>query len=127
MPDNTPIQANITEPALLLTINRYYRDDITPAELYQAVRGNWVVGEEREKAKYAFAVYQGIILQVYTIEGWNANSKRDDDQTNDNRWQFTGTIASDMRHYIGQSVAHYRKKGSANPVLYMNIKTKTAK
>ncbi len=117
-------EANITEPALLLTINRLYRRGMTSDEIYEITRGNWVVGEDREKAEYAFALDHGTIVEVYRIDGWAKNSTRDEDQVNDNRWQFTGIIAPNMRHYIAQSAAHYRKKGSANPVQYVNIKTK---
>ena len=39
-------------------------------ELYDATRGIWKVGEERVKAKYAFAVFEGVIREVYEISQW---------------------------------------------------------
>lgn len=51
----------ITEPALLIRINRLFRYGMSPVELYDATRGIWKIGPNREKARYAFAVYDGII------------------------------------------------------------------
>jgi len=45
--------------ALLIRINRLYRRDMTPVELYGATRGTWKLGERRRGARYAFAVFEG--------------------------------------------------------------------
>lgn len=39
-------------------------------EPYEATRGIWVLGRRREKAIYAFAVFEGIIQEVYEISEW---------------------------------------------------------
>ncbi len=44
--------------AILITINKLYRSNMTPLELYEATRGIWVVGPRRNRAEYAMAVYQ---------------------------------------------------------------------
>jgi hypothetical protein len=43
---------------------------MTPVELYDATRGVWRVNPSRHKAKYAFAVYEGIVKEVYEIKAW---------------------------------------------------------
>ncbi len=40
---------------------------MTPAELYDATRASWKVGARRESAKYALAVFEGIVREVYEI------------------------------------------------------------
>ncbi len=54
----------ITEPVLLIIINRLFERNISPERLYEVTRGNWVLGERRNKAKYAFSVFRGIVREV---------------------------------------------------------------
>jgi len=118
--------ANIEEPTLLIRINRLFHYGMTPAELYDVTRGCWVLGPNREKAKYAFAVYDGIVQEVYTILSWfkagQTFSFRDNSDRGD-RWEFIGNIApADIRDkYINKSVSHYFKRGNQSPVMYINL------
>lgn len=127
------MRADITEPALLITVNKLYKPDIKPEILYEITRGVWRIGERRNNAKYAFAVYKGIIREVYEIESWKqaeadsaerkewiVTNKIDVPEVTRQRWQFEGHIAPNLQHYIGQSVAHYRRRGDASPVKYVN-------
>lgn len=41
---------------------------MTKRELYEATRVVWKIGERRNNAQYAMAVYQGIVREVYKIE-----------------------------------------------------------
>ena len=110
--------------AILITINKLYRSSMTDEELYEATRGIWVVGERREKADYGFAVYQGIVREVYSIKKWHPAGTLPC-QTRDaegflasGRWEFEGTIATDIREeYVGNSVG----MGGQNPIRYKNI------
>ena len=71
--DSTPVQ--VEEPAVLIKISRLYREEMGPLELYEATRGVWAMAAEgagrtkRDRAEYAFAVYQGLVKEVYRIEG----------------------------------------------------------
>jgi hypothetical protein len=63
----------IMEPSILIRINELYRPDMTPSELYDATRGVWKVAEVRRNPKkygYAFAVFEGIVREVYRIIEW---------------------------------------------------------
>jgi hypothetical protein len=119
----------ITEPAILIRINQMYRHTMSPIELYEATRGAWVIGENRNKAKYAFAVYVGIVREVYEIQGWfpfgsTEMFTRDYDVEDDpRRWEFVGRIAKpDVRKkYLYGSVTHYYPKTSQNPITYVNV------
>jgi hypothetical protein len=58
-------------PALLIRINRLYRHNMTPQELYEATRGVWKLDARCTKARYAFAVFEGLVREVYEIESWH--------------------------------------------------------
>jgi len=104
----------ISESAIIITINRYYKRFMSQEDLYNVTRISWKLAERRLKhIKYAIASYRGIVREVYEIESW--------DKTKDGkRWYFTGNIAKDdiRNKYINQSLENYVKKGSQNPIKY---------
>ena len=117
----------IEEPSLLIRINQYFRYSMTEMELYDFTRGYWKMNIERAKnAKYAFAVYNGIIQEVYEIKTWlkagESMSVRGKIETIDDRVEFIGNIASEsiQKKYKYKSVEDYFKKGNANPIMYIN-------
>lgn len=112
---------------ILITINQLYRSDMTAEELYEATRGIWVLGERREKAEYAMAVYQGIAREVYRIRQWYPAgtleyTTRDPSEFRSTRyqgrWEFEGEVAEEAvrKEYVGFSVG----KGGQNPIQYKN-------
>lgn len=107
----------ILEPVLLITINRRYRKGMTIDEIYEATRGNWVVGQRREKARYALAIYHGIVRAVFEIERWHPIQSTDKKTVN--RWCFDGKVADALKHYVGGSTIRYPTK-TQNPVRYIN-------
>lgn len=115
-------QITITEPVILITLNRYYQHGMSAADLYEYTRGNWVIGKRgRIHAKYGFAVFRGIIREVYQILRWESVENRSLDQKTKVRWRFEGEIAEDLRHYVGGSVEQYSKIGAQNPIRYINF------
>jgi len=119
--------AEIIEPSILIRINRLYRYGMSPGELYDATRGTWKAGPRRDQAKYALAVYQNIIREVYEIAQWlpagsTFYTHRPEGDTAEGRWEFVGTRApADIRDkYLGRSVDNYFKKHGQNPIQYVN-------
>ena len=110
----------ISEPSILVIINRLFRRNMTPEQLYEATRGNWVLSERRNRAKYVFSVYNGVVRQVYAIRGWSAAIARSPTQKVQNRWRFEGEVATDLAHYIGGNVQAYLKPGAQSPTRYLN-------
>jgi len=110
--------------AILITINRLYRSDMTSRELFEVTRGIWRVGTQRECVDYAMAVYQGVVREVYRIKhpwvpaGTLEYLTRDDiDARRDSgRWEFDGEVAEESvrKQYVGFSVG----KGGQNPIRY---------
>ncbi len=104
----------ISEPALLIIINKLYRRGMSETELYEITRQSWKVAPERRKPKYALAVYNGIIRQVYLIDNWSKSV------ADPKRWEFQGTIANNLQYYVGKSVSPYITIGAQNPIKYIN-------
>jgi len=64
--------ATIDEKVILIRINRLYSNGMSACELYEATRGVWRLRKNRvEKVTYAFAVFKGIVKEVYKIQKWH--------------------------------------------------------
>lgn len=117
-------QVNVSEPSLLIRINQQYREGMSAQDLYDATRGIWKVGPRREGARYALAVFRGVVREVYVIERWYpaGTTFADPRMRVPGRWEFTGRMAEDAVRdkYVGRSVAHFFEQGNANPVFYVN-------
>lgn len=113
----------VRHKAILITINKRYRSDMTAEELYEATRGIWVVGTQRERVEFGMAVYQGIVREVYRIQRWHPagtlkyRTRDSKGFKSSGRWEFEGIVATDIRNqYIGNSVG----MSGQNPIRYKN-------
>lgn len=117
-----------TDAMMLITINKLYRSGMPAQELYEATRGVWKVGKRRDRARYAAAVFQGIIREVFTIDRWqragtDSYQFRDDSQfAASKRWEFCGATAPpDIQdRYNRKSVKHLLGTSAQNPIRYVN-------
>ncbi|WP_036486822.1 hypothetical protein [Myxosarcina sp. GI1] len=126
-----PTQAEIQEPCLLIRINKRYWYGISELELYESTRGIWVIGSRRKNARYAMAVYAGIIREVYEIESWHqagstfyqTRDRQELKQHSAKRWEFIGNLARDAirQKYRGHSVQHLFKKGQQSPIVGVGL------
>lgn len=123
-------RAAIKEPSILIRINQMYRYGMSDSELYDATRSSWVIGDRREATQYAFAVYEGVVREVYKITKWlpggstfNARWPHESLVELD-RWEFVGVIAEEKirQRYINRYVGHLFTQGNQNPITYVNIK-----
>jgi hypothetical protein len=119
----------IREPAVLIRINQLYRPTMSPTELYDATRSAWKVGPQREQAKYAVAVFEGIVREVYEITAWlpagSTFSVRDERGVRAlGRWEFVGRLAPARlrQRYVDRYVGKQFPQGAQNPIAYVNIK-----
>jgi uncharacterized protein len=120
----------VTHPMLLIRINRLYRHNMSALELYEATRGVWRLSRRREGARYACAVFEGVVREVYRIDSWHdANTTGYETRQAElaerdlsGRSEFLGVVAEeDIRStYRGHSVRSYFKKGQQAPVIYLN-------
>jgi uncharacterized protein len=122
--------STIEDPVLLIRINQRYRHGMSARELYEATRGIWKLSPSHaEQASYAFAVFEGIVREVYVIDKWHPAGTlkyetRDLDLNSERskRWEFEGRVAHDRvrTNYLGSSVSSYFPRGSQSPVRYVN-------
>lgn len=86
-------------------------------DIYETVRSAWKVNLSRVKEyKYCLAVLNGVVKNVYRIEGW-----QDDHLSPSGRYEFYGEEASEeiRRIFVNKRLPEkYRRKGMASPVLY---------
>ena len=112
------------EPLLLIKIERRWGElldgknrrpsSITRAEIFDAVKGDWVVSVPRAKsARCGLAVARGLVRSVFVPADWK-------DAGYENRKRMTGELG-DGGHgdFIGKSVAHLASMGSQNPIRYL--------
>jgi hypothetical protein len=120
----------VRDAAVLVRINRQYWPMMTPAELYDATRSSWKVGNRRTKAKYALAVFEGIVREVYEITAWFRSGSTFDakfpyrrDGRRD-RWEFVGCVAADCirGRYVDWYVGDQFPRGAQNPIAYVNTR-----
>jgi hypothetical protein len=102
----------LDDPLIIININKKYKRGSDSLEIYNATKQSWKVSASRiQNIKYALSEYEGIIIEVYKINEWYEI---------EDRWGFNGVIAeSSVRNkYINKSIAHTKKRGSANPIRY---------
>jgi hypothetical protein len=123
-----PTPVEITVPTVLIRIRQVYRANMSAEALYEWTRAAWVMGPRREGARYAMPVSDGIVREVYEIDGWHPAGTTEyrlrplTEVVVPGRWEFTGHLAPDaIRHeYVGRSVAATWARGAANPITYVN-------
>lgn len=126
---------HVDDPVVAICINQQYPHCKSATELYECARGLWRLNKERaDKAKYAFAVYRGVVKEVYEIDKWITGTEesrrfwvdrlRSQGKTigpaeHIGRYEFTGRVAPEYvrKKYLGQMIPA-RHKG--NPILYFN-------
>ncbi|WP_081712062.1 hypothetical protein [Halomonas sp. PBN3] len=119
----------ITQPSVLIRISRSWHEGITDEELYEVTRGVWRIGKRRERVELALAVAGGVVREVYRVLSWHPagstpyHARPHSDVSIDGRWEFVGEVAGphERHRYKGMDVSEWFKKGSSNPILYVNI------
>jgi hypothetical protein len=118
----------ITDPVLLIRINQLYRPEMSVQALYEATRGVWKLGDRRESVRYALAVFEGVVREVYEIEHWHRagttpyETRDHADVDIPGRWEFTGRAAKKLirERYRFRRVEHYLRRGLRSPIVYAN-------
>jgi hypothetical protein len=126
-----PTDADVPDPVMLITINRLYRNGMTARELYEATRGVWANHslERLAGVRLVFAVFEGIVREVYQPEFWRPAGTEGYDtrppltpEDIKGRVEFVGKLATDdvRKRYINTSVRHLIGLGAQNPCKYIN-------
>ena len=118
----------IREPGVLFNITQVDPRNLSPEELYEWTRGVWRLNRRRvERIEYAFCVYQGFVVEVYQVDGWDPAGatpylSRDFPEELDmgKRLEFSGEVAPAeiRRRYLDRSVRRVLWRGCSDPVRY---------
>lgn len=121
---------SIDENVIIFRITKYQLG-MSETEIYDLTRTCWKVNvKNARKADLAFAVYKGIVLEVYRIDKWvpghsTYNSIPVSDEIKragqaEGRWEFVGHVAEDLREkYVGKNVSGFFKRGNQHPFIYI--------
>ncbi|TAL43687.1 MAG: hypothetical protein EPN91_05975 [Salinibacterium sp.] len=102
----------VDAPLVMFKINRAWRPDSSPSDIYEASRGHWKVGwDTRSRAKYALGVAFGIVRGAYEIESWFESTVPGDE----GRWGFVGRPAPELERIVGTNIRAINIDGSQNP------------
>lgn len=101
----------ITEPTIIININKRYIRFMSDIDLYEATKQSWKLGNKKKDARFVIASYHGLVREVYEIENWY--------KVND-RWGFNGKVANKeiVDKYKNNSLENYIKHGNQNPIRY---------
>lgn len=124
----TPAKIRESDAVILIRINQLFYSGMTPQELYEATRGIWVLNPNLHETQYAFAVFDGVVREVYEIAQWfpagtTAYFTREVEPV-EGRWEFVGRIADEItrKRYVLKSVSEFFPHGTANPIRYVNCR-----
>lgn len=119
-----PVSIDDKHAVLLIRVAREFRRGISDAELYEATRSWWKVSLTRaQQARWAFAVFGGVVRAVYAIESWESPTPEVvvDDPKRAGRWAFVGRRDAEMEStYLFRDVTAYLPMAAQNPVRYVN-------
>lgn len=111
------------EDIVLIKINKTYRENMSPEELYHATSISWVASFEKTKRRdlqFYCSIYQNKIIEVYKFLG----SKEEIPKRSPARFILHGELAAEeiRQKLIGIDVSTVHK-GSGNPIKYVNYET----
>ncbi|MEK4228191.1 AAA family ATPase [Solibacillus sp. FSL H8-0538] len=111
------------EDVVLIKINKSYKANMTPEELYKATSVSWVASFEKtdkRDIKHYCAIYQNKIIEVYDFLG----SEEEIPKRTPSRFILHGNVADEKIRqklmYLDVSSIH---KGSGNPIKYTSLDT----
>ena len=104
--------------ALLLRLNKSWRDGISAEDLYEITRAWWVISPANaQRVERVLAVAGGVVREVYRPTRWLPSPI----EGLENRIGFEGVVAPDRENYVGRDVSRLFRHGSANPVRYLPL------
>lgn len=121
---------DVTDNIMMIRINQAYHYGMSDFEIYEATRCCWKVNKEQaDKVKYAFSVYDGMVIEVFEILSWVPayatmhTFERDwsREKNDEGRLEFIGNLAPEdvRKKYKGKMVADLFPKGNQNPIKYV--------
>ncbi len=130
-------EKDIKHKILVIKINKLYRRNMSPGELYDCVRGVWKLSLKNAKSvEYVVGVYHSLIVAVYKPTQWykckdTPEKRPHKDKTltpkTENRFFFVDEnfengfpMDNNENFYYGKSIARLKlDHGARNPITYL--------
>jgi len=117
---------SIPADTIIININSSYKRASGKNKLYQATKERWRMDKTRlEGIKYVLSEFKGLIVEVFEVKKWYSIKRQYNPGTKKAGktyigYGFDGQVAlNKVRNlYINKSVAHKKKKGASNPIIY---------
>ena len=117
---------SIPSTTIIININGSYKNASGTDKIYMATKERWRMKDPRAgHIKFVLSEFKGLIVEVFEVNKWyaierqyNTGSKKSG-QTYIG-YGFDGQVASNKVRdlYINKSVAHKKKRGASNPIIY---------
>lgn len=111
----------LTDPAVIININKTYIRGTGVDGIYSATHECWVMDKTRlQSITLVLPEYRGLIVEVFQVKEWYPVDTVTANGKSKVRWGFDGRVAGKhtRNKYINKSVAHLKRKGSSNPIRY---------
>ncbi len=116
----------IPNDTIIININSSYKRASGEDKLYQATKERWRMDKHRlDGIKYVLSEYKGLIVEVFEVEKWYPIKRQYNPGTKKAGQTYTGygfdghVAPHSVRNlFFNKSVAHKKKKGSSNPIMY---------
>lgn len=117
---------SIPGSTIIININGSYKNASGTDKIYMATKERWRMKDPRAgKIKYVLSEYKGLIVEVFEVHKWYAIERQYNPGSKKSGqtyigYGFDGQVASNKVRdlYINKSVAHKKKMGASNPIIY---------
>jgi hypothetical protein len=108
-----------------ILINKYFEPNFGNLETYEITRGIWSKNSVgiAGKSKYAYAIYHGVVKEIYEIHDWIKAGTQEyftrnlDTKKIKNRYEFVGKIAPEELRIKYKGKLIKRKRSYGNPFI----------
>lgn len=123
-----------SEPTILFRLSSTFRYSMAGdgaserdrLSLFEATCGTWNLGDNRNKMKYAMAVFDNVVQEIYEIRSWHPGGTRkyetlDRSGDHSHLWEFDGVrcMEKEVREaYMGKNVKKHFPRGFAGSFRY---------
>ncbi len=119
--------SSILEGTVAININRKYKRGFTKDSISEVTRESWVIAKKKlPTIKYVLSEYRGLVVGVFEVYGWYPVTVTQESGKNKGKtktrygFYYHDKSNSDIgRRYMNHSIAHYKKRGEASPVIYL--------
>tara|TARA_B110000114_G_C14999044_1_gene359879 strand:+ start:159 stop:914 length:756 start_codon:yes stop_codon:yes gene_type:complete len=117
---------SIPNTTIIININGSYKKASGTDKIYMATKERWRMKDPRAgQIKYVLSEYKGLIVEVFEVNKWYAIQRQYNPGSKKSGqtyigYGFDGEVAlNKVRNlYINKSVAHKKKRGASNPIIY---------